>query len=106
MIREATSTDTFTAHFPRIDSYDFLLVRSLSVSNADNSGIRLEVGIAYNNVTLWVQSIVCTNNAYFYRMSGTLVVPRGYKVAIRVNSPNDGDTFYANVTGELVSYGD
>lgn len=101
--RQATAASTFTARFPKIDSYDYLLVRSISVCNNTNSGIRVDVGISTGENAFHVQTIVMTSDTYFYKLSGTLVVPRGYSIVLRFVSPNDGDMFYANVTGELVS---
>jgi len=102
--RQATAAATFTARFPKIDSYDYLLVRSLSVCNNTNSGIRVDVGISSGESAYYVQTIVMTSDTYFYKLSGTFVVPKGYSIVLRFVSPNDGDMFYANVTGELVAF--
>lgn len=104
--RQAIAGASFTAKFPRIDSYDFLLARSISVSNADNGGSRVEIGISYGSVTLYVQTLVLTSDTYFYKMTSTLIVPKGYQVVLKFSAHAAGDIFLANVTGELVSYGE
>jgi hypothetical protein len=102
--RQATSTDAFTAHLPKIDSYDYLLVRSLTVSNQTNQGTYAHVGITQGNVAFYTQTISLASDGYFYKMSGTLVVPRGYSLIIKFMAPNDGDKFIVNASGELISY--
>lgn len=103
--RQAISTATFTAKFPKIDSPDYLLVRSLGVSNLTTDASLAHVGLMYNNLALYVETLVLTTKTYFYKMKGALVVPRDYQVIIKFVGHASGDKLYANVTGEIVSYG-
>lgn len=104
LIREATSTDTFTAKFPKVDSCDFIMVRSVSVTNETNDSGEIDIGLMYNNLALWVKTFAMGTAGYFYKMPGTIVVPRGYQLVIRVSGHKDGDMIYANATGEYVAY--
>lgn len=105
IIREATSVDTFTAKFPRVDSCDYVLVRSISVANEDNTQGEIDIGLMYNNLALWVKTFAIGTAGYFYKMPGTIVVPKGYQIVIRISGHSDGDMIYANATGEYVAYG-
>lgn len=104
IIRQATSIDTFTATFPKVDSCDYILVRSLSVANDTTTQSLIHVGIKYNNLALWIETLAITTAGTFYKMKGSLIVPKDYQIVIKVEDHADGDKVYANATGEYIAY--
>jgi hypothetical protein len=97
--RQAIAAVTFTMHAPENEDYTFIRVHSLGISNLDNDQTTVDVGIMRDSNPLYYQTISLATAGNFYVMSGTLIIPLHYRLIVRFNSPNQGDTYQINATG-------
>ena len=81
-------------------------IRHISVCNETNGGVRANVGYVTDGIAYYVDTIVMTNDTYFYKSNVNMLIPSDFQVIIKFVSPNAGDMFYYSVCGEEEIYMD
>jgi hypothetical protein len=102
----ATSGNDFTRH-TNLRNYGHLIrIKAISVCNETNSGTRVNIGYMIGAVAYYFETLVLTNNTYFYISKPDILLNSDYQVVCKFVAPNTGDKYKINIMAEEEVYKD
>lgn len=97
--RQATSADTFTLHSDWLDDADYVHVHSITVNDLDSQGKTADVGIQRDSYAIYITTIAMATAGVFYHAQRPFILPKGYRLVVRINTPTDEDDILVSATG-------
>jgi len=101
LIRQATSTTSFTTKTQPWKSGDVVVIDTVSVAIDAHKPKTVHVGIIRDEFPMYLESLYLSANGQFFCTKSPIVIPSGYRVIIKCVSPTAGITYTMNIFGHI-----
>lgn len=101
IIRKATSSTTFSAKLPPINSRGILIIDNVAVSISAHKTKYVDVGFIKGSSVTIMETLIIDQNDEFFPTRHTVYVPSSYQMYIRFPSPTSGVIYTCHIFGRL-----